>query len=189
MANAKDVKGDLHKVVAGLMGGVSGDGDRHGGRLAAPRLVDGEGREVTGTTKGNSYRGTDFGTGRLGEGDDLLNGKGGSDLLTGGKGRGRCSNSTPRWGGQCRHDEDFSAKDDQIHLSAAIFSGIALGKLAAGAFVTGTSTSNTDDRIIYDRKSGALCTRRRRQPNRFRTHEFQCRKEPRSLRADNLFVF
>jgi len=158
IANAKDVKGDLHKVVAGLMGGVSGDGET--GTVDASLLmgfVDGEGHKVTGTKKADAYRGTDFKDKvDLGKGDDLLNGKGGGDLLTGGKGKDVFEFDTALGSGNVDTIKDFNPKDDTIHLSAAIFSGIALGKLAGGAFATGTSAGDADDRIIYDRKSGAL---------------------------------
>ena len=41
-------------------------------------------------------------------------------------------------------------------LDDAIFTGLALGALPAGAFRTGTSAQDADDRIIYDPATGNL---------------------------------
>lgn len=159
VANAKDVKGDFHKVLAGLMGGVSGEGET-GGKSDASLLlsfVDGEGHNVKGTKKGDAYRGTEFADKvNLDKGDDVLNGKGGSDILTGGKGKDTFEFDTALGAGNVDTIKDFSTKDDTIHLSSAIFSGLATGKLAAGAFAVGAAAQDADDRILYDKGTGAL---------------------------------
>ena len=43
-----------------------------------------------------------------------------------------------------------------IHLDNAVFTGLAAGALAAGAFNTGAAASQADDRIIYNAATGAL---------------------------------
>ena len=46
--------------------------------------------------------------------------------------------------------------DDVIQLDDAVFTGLGLGVLAAGAFNTGTAATEADDRIIYDATTGVL---------------------------------
>jgi serralysin len=41
-------------------------------------------------------------------------------------------------------------------LDDAVFTGLATGALAAGAFNTGAAASELDDRIIYNSATGAL---------------------------------
>jgi len=159
VANAKGEKGDFHKVLAGLMGGVSGDGETGGASDASLLLsfVNGEGHNVKGTKKSDAYRGTEFADKvSLDKGDDVLNGKGGSDILTGGKGKDTFEFDTALGTGNVDTIKDFNTKDDTIHLSSAIFSGLATGKLAAAAFVAGTAAKDADDRIIYDKGTGSL---------------------------------
>lgn len=158
VANSKDVKGDFHKLLAGLMGGVSGDGTT--GSTDATLLmkaVNSQGHKVKGTNKNDSYRGTEFKDKiDLGKGNDVLNGKGGNDILKGGKGKDTFEFDTALGANNVDKIKDFSVKDDKIHLGASIFSALYKGKLADSAFVVGTAAKDADDRIIYDRKSGAL---------------------------------
>ena len=51
---------------------------------------------------------------------------------------------------------DFNVRDDTITLDDAVFTGLALGALASGAFAKGTSATQADDRIIYNSTSGKL---------------------------------
>ena len=51
---------------------------------------------------------------------------------------------------------DFQVGIDKIGLDDNEFSGLATGFLAPGAFRTGTSALDADDRILYDPVSGAL---------------------------------
>ena len=51
---------------------------------------------------------------------------------------------------------DYSVTDDTILLENAVFTGLAEGTLAAGAFVTGATAGEADDRIVYNSASGAL---------------------------------
>lgn len=52
---------------------------------------------------------------------------------------------------------DFKVVDDTLHLAKGVFSKIAKkGVLSKGAFYTGTKAHDADDRIIYNKKTGAL---------------------------------
>ena len=51
---------------------------------------------------------------------------------------------------------DFSVLHDTIQLENGIFTGLAGGVLAAGAFTIGTGAAQVDDRIIYNSATGAL---------------------------------
>jgi Ca2+-binding RTX toxin-like protein len=156
IANSKEVRGDLHNTIYGLMGG-----DHEGGGFSDPTLllsfVNGEGHKVTGTNKGDAYKGTDFADRvDLGKGDDTLDGAGGNDKLTGGKGKDNFVFDTALGTGNVDRISDFSPKDDTIHLAASVFTGLAAGKLDGEAFARGTVAAETDDRILYDKKTGAL---------------------------------
>jgi Ca2+-binding RTX toxin-like protein len=156
IANPKEVRGDLHNTIYGLMGG-----DHESGGLSDPTLlmsfVNAEGHKVTGTNKGDSYKGTAFADKvDLGKGNDTLNGAGGNDKLTGGKGDDNFVFDTALGAGNLDRITDFSAKDDTVHLAASVFAGLVAGKLGGEAFAKGAAASDADDRILYDRKSGAL---------------------------------
>jgi len=51
---------------------------------------------------------------------------------------------------------DFASGTDKIALDDAVFTGLGLGNLAAGAFVIGTAAQDADDRILYNPATGAL---------------------------------
>lgn len=156
ISNPKEVRGDLHNTIYGLMGG-----DHESGGFSDPTLllsfVNGEGHKVAGTKKGDSYKGTAF-TDKvdLDKGDDTLNGAGGNDKLTGGKGRDTFVFDTALGPNNVDRITDFDPKDDTIHLASSVFAGLVGGKLDGSAFARGTEASDLDDRIIHDRKSGAL---------------------------------
>jgi Ca2+-binding RTX toxin-like protein len=156
IANPKEVRGDLHDVIYGLMGG-----DHESGGFSDPTLllafVNAEGHRVTGTDKGDRYEGTAFADRiNLGKGADTLNGGGGSDTLTGGKGRDTFVFDTALGPNNIDRITDFDVKADTIRLDSSVFTGLVAGKLADGAFAKGTAAAEADDRILYDRKSGAL---------------------------------
>ncbi len=109
-----------------------------------------------------------------GDGDDTLNGGDGADMLDGGNGVDRLDGglgndvliggtgadtfvlSTAIGGGNVDTITSFNVADDTIELDTSVFTGIGLGALAAGAFVTGTAAGDGDDRIIYNPATGAL---------------------------------
>ena len=191
VSNPKDVKGDFHKLVAGLMGGVSSDGQT--GSADATLLmnaINSQGHKVTGTNKDDAYRGTEFKDKiDLGKGNDTLNGKGGNDVLKGGKGKDIFEFDTALGPNNVDKIKDFTPKDDKIHLAASIFSGLATGKLADSAFVTGTAAKDADDRIIYDRKSGALYFDADGSGTGASAIKFATVSKNLDLSADHFFVF
>ena len=56
----------------------------------------------------------------------------------------------------CTGIVDFIHDDDTIVLDDAVFAGLALGALTAGAFRTGAAAADADDRIIYNGATGQL---------------------------------
>jgi len=158
VSNSKDVKGDFHKVVAGLMGGVSSDG-KTGGADATLLMdaINSQGHKVKGTKKNDSYSGTDHKDKiDLGKGNDVLNGKGGNDVLKGGKGKDTFVFDTKLGPNNVDKIKDFKPKDDTIHLSSTVFTGLDKGWLSDDAFIVGSAAKDANDRIIYNKSTGAL---------------------------------
>ncbi|MGO4704650.1 hypothetical protein AB4072_02590 [Microvirga sp. 2MCAF38] len=93
-----------------------------------------------------------------GKSNDKLYGRGGKDILTGGDGQDIFVFDTkPNTKINVDRITDFSVADDTIHLAKATFSKIAKkGFLAKSAFYIGTKAHDADDRIIYNKKNGAL---------------------------------
>jgi len=89
-------------------------------------------------------------------GDDLLDGGAGSDYLAGGAGADIFRFSLAPGAGNVDRIADFSGADDTIALDHLAFAGLAVGALAAQAFVIGTAAQDANDRIVYDQASGAL---------------------------------
>ncbi|MEA3028826.1 MAG: hypothetical protein QOG13_151 [Sphingomonadales bacterium] len=89
-------------------------------------------------------------------GANQLNGGAGGDYLLGFGGADSFAFTTGLGGGNVDIIGDFSAVDDTILLENAVFTGLAAGALAAGAFVIGTAAADADDRIIYDSATGRL---------------------------------
>ncbi|HEY8382477.1 MAG TPA: calcium-binding protein [Microvirga sp.] len=98
-----------------------------------------------------------------GAGNDRLDGMDGHDRLTGGAGSDIFAFSTKA--GRTNNDRirDFSVLDDSIWLDNAVFkelgskgSGTAPAKLRKDAFYLGTRARDAEDRIIYNKKTGAL---------------------------------
>jgi serralysin len=83
-----------------------------------------------------------------GAGNDVISGFGGSDIFL--------FNTALNAAANMDVIKDFTAADDTIFLHSAVFNGLGLGALAAGAFNTGSAASQTDDRIIYNTATGAL---------------------------------
>ncbi|RDI62283.1 calcium-binding protein [Microvirga subterranea] len=100
-------------------------------------------------------------------GNDQVFGQGGNDRLWGDKGNdtliGGAGNDVfvfdvrPNVKSNLDYVYDFNVKDDTIHLSKKIFSGLAKkGTLSKNAFVIGDHFKDADDRILYHKKGGAL---------------------------------
>jgi Ca2+-binding RTX toxin-like protein len=129
---------------------------------------------LTGTAGANTLAGkgnNDILSGLAGK--DRLYGNGGNDKLTGGLG------NDSLWGGAGQdifvfnaklsktnalnkkqnldRIADFSVADDTIHLAKSVFTKIAKkGVLAKSAFHAGTKAHDASDRIVYNKKTGAL---------------------------------
>jgi Ca2+-binding RTX toxin-like protein len=91
-----------------------------------------------------------------GAGADRLNGGLGKDVLTGNAGDDTFIFSAKLGAKNADRVRDFSHRDDQFQLSYKIFSEIDRGILKKSAFVIGSKALAEDDRIIFDRKTGAL---------------------------------
>jgi Ca2+-binding RTX toxin-like protein len=102
---------------------------------------------------GNSLNNLLIGNG----GDNVLDGGLGNDSLIGGSGDDVFQFSTTL--DQINNVDriiDFSAADDLIQLSQAVFSNLSLGSLSDSAFGLGTAVITADSRIIYNNASGIL---------------------------------
>jgi Ca2+-binding RTX toxin-like protein len=110
----------------------------------------------TGTTAinltGNAFANDVYGN----AGANVLDGKGGADLLVGLGGADTFAFTTALGAGNVDTISGFSVADDTIRLENAVFTGLAAGALAAGAFNTGSFASQANDRIIYNSATGAL---------------------------------
>ncbi|MGQ0590582.1 MAG: tandem-95 repeat protein [Sphingosinicella sp.] len=91
-----------------------------------------------------------------GEGDDQLNGGAGYDVLNGGAGADMFIFADAFGPALADRIQDFVSGQDRILLENDVFTGLAAGALAAGAFAIGGSAQDADDRIIYDSATGAL---------------------------------
>ena len=91
-------------------------------------------------------------------GNNVLNGKGGADLLYGLSGQDTFVFDTALGSGNVDHITDFSVADDTIRLSKAIFTALSGGTLAVEAFkdVSKGGAVDADDRILYSSKLGTL---------------------------------
>ena len=90
-------------------------------------------------------------------GDNVLDGGLGNDSLIGGSGDDVFQFSTTL--DQINNVDriiDFSAADDLIQLSQAVFSSLSLGSLSDNAFGLSTATITADSRIIYNSTSGMI---------------------------------
>ena len=111
-----------------------------------------------------------------GAGDDQLAGGLGRDVLTGGSGADVFVFDTKVGGTNVDRVTDFNTRADSIYLDGAMFRGLGAASLADGsggsnpfgagvgdpfglakdAFHVGARAADAEDRIVYDRKSGAL---------------------------------
>ena len=103
---------------------------------------------LTGNSLGNELWGND--------GVNVIDGRGGADFLHGHGGADTFAFTTALGGGNIDTILDFQPGVDVIALDDAIFTGLAPGALPAGAFNTGTTAQDADDRILYDAATGAL---------------------------------
>jgi Ca2+-binding RTX toxin-like protein len=97
-----------------------------------------------------------------GKGKDKLHGGDGNDTLMGGSGKDKL------WGDDGQDSflfhqlgavdvlKDFNPVDDSILLARSAFTQLSLGTLAPESFNDGSTPLDADDRILYDKASGAL---------------------------------
>lgn len=91
-----------------------------------------------------------------GPGNDILAGDGGNDVLIGGPGRDGFVFRAEAVPDNADVITDFSAAEDVIGLSGAIFPVLPLGPLDGSRLALGTSATNPDQRVIYDRVTGQV---------------------------------
>ncbi|WP_112661842.1 calcium-binding protein [Microvirga flavescens] len=93
-----------------------------------------------------------------GAGNDKLNGGEGYDVLSGGAGRDIFVFDEPVYSSlDADRITDFNVVYDTIHIAREAFTALGRkGALKASAFWTGPAAHDASDRIIYDRKTGAL---------------------------------
>lgn len=89
-------------------------------------------------------------------GNNIINGKGGSDALWGLDGNDTFVFDTALGSTNVDRIYDFNPATDSIRVDDAFFRGLTLGALSAGAFATGSAATQADDRIIYDSTTGKL---------------------------------
>jgi Ca2+-binding RTX toxin-like protein len=130
--------------------------------LLGADALSGTGNTLANTLTGNS-------------GENVLRGLGGADVIAGGSGWDDIYGGTGKdqLTGGAGYDDfffdtalsastnvdkiiDFNPAQDSIKLDTSVFSGIATGKLAAGAFRVGTAAADSSDRIIYDSATGKI---------------------------------
>ena len=127
-----------------------------------------QGTARTDTLSGEAGHDTIFGAAgndRLygGLGDDRIHGGTGNDRLSGEGGRDIFVFDTrPNKRTNVDRIDDFNARDDSIWLENKIFTKLGSGtaskpkKFNADMFVKATKAQDAEDRIVYDRKTGAL---------------------------------
>jgi serralysin len=92
-----------------------------------------------------------------GSGNDQLYGGRGKDVLSGGAGKDLFVFDTKPGKAHVDRLTDFFAPDDTIGLAKTAFTKLAKkGGLAKSAFWAGTKAHDANDRIVYNKKTGAL---------------------------------
>lgn len=91
-------------------------------------------------------------------GNDTLSGRLGNDVLTGSQGKDIFVFDTKPGKRNVDKITDFRAVDDSIHLENSIFKALGkkTGTLKKAAFWTGAKAHDASDRIVHDKKKGAL---------------------------------
>ena len=88
--------------------------------------------------------------------NNRLTGNAASNTLTGGNGSDAFVFNAALAASNVDEVTDFSVPDDIFHLDNAVFTGLAAGALAAGAFHIGAHAAQAGDRIVYNSATGAL---------------------------------
>jgi serralysin len=148
IANALQYRGDLRSLIENAVGG-SGNNTMYGNQIANT-LSGGYGNDkLYGLADNDRLAG--------GAGHDLIVGGTGNDLLTGGGGADVfCFDTALSSSTNVDTIQDFSVPGDTIRLDDAVFRKIARGTLDADAFCVGSRAFDREDRIIYNKSTGAL---------------------------------
>jgi serralysin len=121
--------------------------------------------DLTGNEFGQTLRGT-FGV-------NVLNGKGGNDILQGYNGADTFVFDTLLSASNIDQLPDFNVVDDTIHLDDAVFVGLATGALASTAFVLGAAATLANTaQIIYNAGTGTISYDRDGTNNTFAAQQF-----------------
>jgi Ca2+-binding RTX toxin-like protein len=121
-------------------------------RLAGAAASNGTGNGLANLVFGNAAANTLD----AGAGNDSVYGAAGADILKGGTGLDRFYFDTALGASNVDKILDFSVADDSIVLENSVFTGLAAGALASGAFRSGSAAVDADDRIVYNGATGAL---------------------------------
>ena len=129
--------------------------------LIGSGAINGAGNDLNNIINGNAANNALDGGAGLdvifgGAGDDRINGGLGADTLDGGAGADIFVFSTALGSSNVDRINNFSAVDDTIALDHTIFAALPIGALTVGAFNTGASATQADDRVIYNMSTGAL---------------------------------
>ncbi|NIX75729.1 cadherin domain-containing protein [Microvirga terricola] len=128
---------------------IASDGDKNGLPTTFTITVNDVLERLIGTGGKNKLAGS--------KGKDLLNGKLGNDTLSGGSDKDIFVFDTKLGKTNIDRITDFARKLDKIHFENAIFKKLGkAGALKKGAFYEGSAAHDQDDRIIYNKKTGAL---------------------------------
>ncbi len=122
-------------------------------------LSGGRGKDLLKGSGGNDKLSGDAGSDTLkgGNGADTLDGGRGHDTLVGGNGKDAFVFRDTLVKGKADDILDFKSKIDTILLDHTVFTDLGSpGALAKDAFHIGAKAHDGDDRIIYDRATGAL---------------------------------
>lgn len=122
------------------------------------------------------------------EGSDVLNGGLGNDTLIGGGGQDTFVFSTKLGPKNVDRIVDFNHADDTIRLSKAIFSKIKKGVLTKDAFWVGAKAHDKSDRIIYNKKTGALFYDADGSGTKYKAVKFAQLKAKTLVTADDFFI-
>lgn len=121
------------------------------GNDLAQQIVGNNGNNVL-----NGYAGADTISGN--SGNDSIFGGAGIDVLSGGAGNDYFLFNSAITAANADTITDYNVAADTFWLDNAVFTALALGDLAAGAFAANTTGAATqaDDRIIYETDTGIL---------------------------------
>ena len=139
--------GDGHYARGNIFNALQFEGD---GRSLIENAIGGFGNDtLIGNTAANTLKG--------GPGRDILNGLQGKDVLVGGSGADAFVFNTAPGSANVDRVTDFNAIDDTIRLENGVFTALRkTGTIASGHFHIGRAAHDGNDRIIYNKATGAV---------------------------------